>query len=154
MLTSTNFDLQDAHRYFSADCFNRTWGYIEKNDDRSMAENMEMLHHAIASLWHWSQREDVTDQNLSIGYWQVSRVYCLLKQPLNARIYGLLALKHAKELSAFYKGYAYETLARAAMLEDHRVVMLTHRERALEMLGLITDENEKQLLSADLESLL
>ena len=112
-----------------------------------------MLHTAIASLWHWSQREDVTSQNLSVGHWQVSRVYCLLKQPHNARTYGLLALKHAQELSAFYRGYAYETLARAEMILNNRVIMLTHRERAQEMLAQVEDSEERALLAKDLESI-
>lgn len=153
MADTPNFDIQQAHKYFSAHCFNQTWDYMEKDGDRSAEENMAMLHTAIASLWHWCQREDVSPKNLSVGYWQVSRVYCLLKQPNNARMYGLQALKHAKELSAFYRGYAYETLARAEMIVNNRVIMKTYLEKAQEMLEQIEDEEEKQLLAKDLESI-
>jgi len=153
MAVTPNFDIQQAHKYFSADCFNKTWDYIDKDGNRSTEENMEMLHTAIASLWHWSQRADATSENLSVGYWQVSRVYCLLKQPHNARTYGLLALKYARDLSPFYKGYAYETLARAEMIVNNRVIMKTHLERAHEMLELVEDEEDKQLLARDLETI-
>lgn len=147
------FDIQQAHKYFSADCFNKTWDNMDKDGNRSNEENMEMLHTAIASLWHWSQREDVTDENLSVGYWQISRVYCLIKQPNNARRYGRLSLEHAKELSPFFKGYAYEALARAEMLADKRYIMLTHLEKARDLLKQVEDEEDRQLLEKDLETI-
>ena len=153
MADTPNFDIQQSHQYFSAHCFNKTWEYIEKDGSRSTDETMIMLHTAIASLWHWTQRDDVTAENLSVGYWHVSRVYCLLKQPHNARTYGLQALKYAKELSAFYKGYAYETLARAEMIVNNRVIMKTHLEKAREMLERIEDEEDKQLLAKDLKTI-
>jgi len=153
MADKPNFDIQQAHKYFSADCFNKTWDNMDKNGNRSNEENVEMLHTAIASLWHWTQREDVTNQNLSVGYWQVSRVYCLVGQPLNARRYGLLSLQYAKELSPFYKGYAYETLARAEMIADKRFIMLTYLEKAREMLEQVADEEDKQTLAKDLETI-
>lgn len=153
MADTPNFDIQQSHQYFSAHCFNQTWEYMEKDGNRSAEENMAMLHTAIASLWHWTQRADVSPENLSIGHWQVSRVYCLLKQPHNARTYGLQALKYAHELSAFHKGYAYETLARAEMIVNNRVIMKTHLEKAREMLDQIEDEEDKQLLAKDLESI-
>jgi hypothetical protein len=154
MADSPNFDIQQSHRYFSAHCFNQAWKHMEKDgSSRSTEENMSMLHTAIASLWHWMQRDDVTAENLSVGHWQVSRVYCLLKQPHNARAYGLQALKYAQELPAFYKGYAYEALARAEMIVNNRVIMKTHLEKAREMLEQIEDEEDKQLLVKDLESI-
>lgn len=153
MADTPNFDIQQAHTFFSDDCSNRTWGNMDKNSIRSTEENMEMLHTAIASIWHWSQRKDVTCENLSVGYWQVSRVYCLIRQPNNARTYGMLALQYAKELSPFFRGYAYETLARAEMIANKRVIMLTHLEKAHEMLMQINDEVNKQRLANDLETI-
>ena len=112
-----------------------------------------MLHTAIASLWHWSQREDVQPEQLSVGYWQVSRVYNLLKQPHNAKMYGMLSLKYAKDLKPFYKGYAYETLARAEMILNNRFIMNVHIDKAREMLEQIEDQEEMQLLAKDLETI-
>ena len=150
MADTPNFDIQQAHKYFSADCFNKAWDYIDKDGNRSTEENMEMLHTAIASIWHWTQREDVTPETLSIGYWQIARVYCLIKQPNNARRYGLLSLQHAKELSPFLKGYAYETLARAEMIANKRFIMKEYLAKAHEMLELVEDEEDRQLLAKDL----
>jgi len=153
MADTPNFDIQQAHKHFSADCFNKTWDNMDKDGGRSTEENMEMLHTAIASLWHWTQREDVTPKNLSIGYWQVSRVYCLIKQPNNARRYGLLSLQYAKELSPFLKGYAYETLARAEMIANKRVIMKEYLAKAHEMLEQIDSEEDRQTLAKDLDAL-
>jgi len=153
MADSPKFDIQQAHTYFSAKCFKKTWEYIDKVEEHSIEESMEMLHTAIVSLWHWSQREDVKPENLSVGYWQISRIYCLLMQPHNARTYGFLALKHAKDLSPLYKAYAYETLARAEMITKNRVIMANHLEKAQAMLEQVENEAAKQLLAKDLESI-
>ena len=152
MAEITAFDITAAHKYFSAENFNKAWEFIEQ-DERTDEENLAMLHTAIASLWHWTQREDATARHLSVGYWQVSRVYNLISHPNLARTYGLQALKYAASLDPFYKGYAYETLARAEMLSDNRVAMKHYLEKAFEMLSLITKEEDKKLLLKDLETI-
>ncbi len=152
MADKLQFDLTAAHKFFSADNFNKTWEYIEKKD-RSQEDDLNMLQMAIASLWHWSQREDANTQNLSVGCWQVSRVFSLIGQPDNARMYGLLSLKHAETLEPFYKGHAYESLARAEMLADNRVVMKHYLEKAREMAAQVTDEEDQGLLLKDLDSI-
>lgn len=153
MTDNPSFNVNEAHQYFSAEYFNRTWEYIEKADHRSREENMIMLHTAIASLWHWTQRDDVKPENLAVGYWQVSRVYNLIQQPNNARTYGLLSLKYAEGLDPFFKAYAYETLARAEMQSKNRVIMTIYLEKAHQMVEQIQNEENKQLLLKDLESI-
>ena len=153
MVDTLYFDIPAAHQHFAAHCFNLTWDYMDRAQELSLEERLDMLHTAMASLWHWTQREDATAQNLSVGYWQVSRVYCLLNQPANARLYGMQSLKYAQELAPFFKGYAYETLARAEMLENNRAIMKAHMDRAHEALSLITDEDDRSLLAKDLESI-
>jgi hypothetical protein len=147
------FQVNEAHVYFSTELFNTTWEFIEQADKRSPDEDMMMLHTAIASLWHWSQREDVTHEHLSVGYWQVSRVYNLIKQPHNARTYGLLALKYAEGLEPHFKAYAYETLARAEMQVGNRVIMLVYLEKANEYLQQVETEDDRALLQRYLSSI-
>jgi len=65
MATSPTFEPQEAHHYFAAQCFNQTWDLLEKAH-RSPEEGEQMLLLALASLWHWTQRDDSTPQNLSI----------------------------------------------------------------------------------------
>jgi hypothetical protein len=148
-----SFNINEGHIYFSTEAYNYTWEYMEQADGRSADEDLTMLHTAIASLWHWSHREDVNAANLAVGYWQVSRVFNLLKQPTNARTYGLLALSHAKELDAFFKAYAYETLARAEMLEGNRVAMMNYLEKAHAVTKLVKKEEDQQLLLRDLSTI-
>lgn len=68
MATDKQFDSTPAHEHFSKTCFNSFWDLIDKAS-RSPREKEEMIHMAHASLYHWSQRNDCTDQNLSIGCW-------------------------------------------------------------------------------------
>jgi hypothetical protein len=92
------FDTAAAHRYFSAECFNRAWDLIEKKN-RSAKDDATMLSLTMASLWHWTQREDCTAENLSVAYWQISRVFALLHQPDNARNYGEMCLEVSRDPS-------------------------------------------------------
>ena len=153
MSDQPTFNLHEAHIRFSTELFGITQEYIDQADQRSSEEDMTMLHTAIASLWHWTQRDDVSYENLSVGYWQVSRVYNLIKQPHNARTYGLLALKYADGLDPFFKSFAYETLARAEMQSGNRVIMLVYMEKANAMAELIEDEENRALLRKYLSSI-
>jgi len=153
MANNPLFDISDAHKYFSANCFNKTWEYIEK-PERTMEENMAMLQIAMASLWHWTQREDATPQNLSVGNWQVSRVYALLGQAENARRYGEVSLKLAEGLEPFYAGFAHEALARAEMTAGNKALMQGHLEKARALADQVTDEEDKQMLMGDLGSMI
>lgn len=146
------FDIVTAHKYFSVENFNKTWEFIEKSE-RSEEESLAMLHTAIVSLWHWSQREDATPKNLSVGAWQVSRVFSLMGQFDNARSYGLLSLKHAESLEPFFKAYACESLARAEMIANNRVTMKYYLEKAHALAQEVMDEEDKQILLKDLETI-
>lgn len=67
MAKTPEFDLAAAHRYFSAECFNRAWDLIEK-PDRTPEEDEEMIIRPNqASLYPWNQIEDCTHKNLSWG---------------------------------------------------------------------------------------
>src|SRR4026208_1633757 len=101
MSASPTFDKAAAHQFFSADCFNRTWTLIER-PNRSPEEDEQMLLLSLASLWHWTQREDCSDQNLSIGYWQVSRVYALRGEGQSALRYGESCLRHSQDQPPFF----------------------------------------------------
>jgi len=114
-----------------------------------------MLCLSLASLWHWTQREDCTDTNLSIGYWQVSRVFALLRQADNARHYGELCLDVSQKegVEPFYLGYAYEALARAEHVSgnlDKKEDLLVQAHQAASS---ISDAEEKKMLLKDLAKL-
>jgi hypothetical protein len=145
-------DRAAAHRHFSAECFNLAWELIDKAD-RTPADDEQMLLGALASLWHWTQRADCTGQNLSIGYWQVARVYALLGQAENAVRFGDACLKHSNGLPPFFVGYAHEALARAAMLAGDKLLLNAHASAARKFAADVTDADDRVLLERDLEQL-
>ena len=150
-----NFELAAAHRYFSAECFNRAWDLIEK-PRRTAEDDEKMLHLSLASLWHWTQRPDRTYTNLSVGYWQVSRIYALLGQPDNARKYAQLCLRacqQEKDILPFYLGYAYEALARTEMVAGDREKMQDHLQKAMQVTERMSDPEAKKQLLDDLSTI-
>lgn len=145
-------DLATAHRYFSAHCFNGAWNHIEMSE-RSAAEEEQMLLLAQASLWHWTQREDCTPRNLSIGYWQLSRIYSLLKRAPEARCAGESCLKYAKNELPFFIAYGHEALARAAQLAGEAGLQAAHLQEAQRLAAGISDVEERTALEADLREI-
>ncbi len=144
-------DGQD-HKKLSADCFNRTWELLEKKD-RTKEDDERMISLSHASLAHWRMREDCTDRNLSIGYWQLSRVYAVLGQGNNAERYGELCLRVSGKEEPFYLAYAHEALARAASLNERRELFDKHLAEAKALAAQVTDADEKKMLEDDLASL-
>jgi hypothetical protein len=66
------------HRKTAAQCFNKTWDFLEKKR-RTADDDAMMLHLAHASRYHWSLVG--SPRNQAVGDWQTSRVYAALKQP-------------------------------------------------------------------------
>ena len=145
-------DGQD-HKKLSAECFNRTWELLDKKD-RTHEEDERMVSLAHASLAHWRMRDDCTDQSLSIGYWQISRVYAVLEQGENARRYGELCLAISGKEPPFYLAYAHEALARAAVLSKDRQQYDSHLAAARSLAAQVADPDERKMLEDDLDSLI
>ncbi len=147
-----SFDLAAAHKFFAASCFNNAWTYIEK-PERTADDNEQMLALAHASVWHWSQREDCQPRNLSIGYWQLSRVYALIRHSERAAHYGHLCLVASMDEPPFFMGYAHEALARAAAIQGDLRLMSEHLAQARMLAELVKVPDDRQLLVADLETI-
>jgi hypothetical protein len=149
-----DFDTEAAHEYFSADCFNRVWGLLDK-PSRTPEEDQQMVQLCLASVWHWTERDDCTDTNMSIGYWQASRVYATVGLADEARRYGQLCLEASKgpDILPFYLGYAYEALARAEAVAGNEARAREHLAESRRIAeGLPNPDAKKQLL-ADLDAL-
>ncbi|MCZ7645629.1 MAG: hypothetical protein M5U26_10140 [Planctomycetota bacterium] len=152
MPSTPPIDLRLAHKYFAAECFNRAWDLIEK-PDRTPADDRLMEALTQASLFHWLQRPDCADKNLSIGYWQASRVQALLERGAEALRHARTCLEHSRALPPFYRGYAYEALARAAEVAGRREDARTYLAQAREQAAKVADADSKQALLKDLETL-
>ena len=154
MSKKPEFDLGASHKFFSVACFNKNWDLIDKTN-RTPEEDEEMIRLSLASTWHWTQREDCTDQNLSVGYWQISRVYALLGQADNALRYGkkCLEVSQSEGIPPFYLGYAYEALARAEAVSGKKKEKDEYLRKAKLIADKLTKEDGKQMLVDDLETI-
>jgi hypothetical protein len=148
------FDLIAGHKYFAANCFNATWDLLDKSD-RTPEEDEQMIRLSMTSLWHWTQREDFTKKNESIGYWQISRVYAVLGQAEDARKYGHFCLAASQDVSVepFYLGYAYEALARAESVAGNQAAMREYLEKARQAAALVQEAESRQMLESDLDTI-
>lgn len=154
MVKKPDFDLQEAHKYFASQCFNAAWDLIEKQD-RTPEEDEQMIRLNQASQWHWTQRDDYSRKNASIGYWQASRIYALVGEADNARKYGFLCLEasDSDEIEPFYLGYAYEALARAESVAGNKDKMNEYLVKARQIAVQVDQAENRKWLEDDLASI-
>ena len=101
-----------AHRYFAADFFNKCWDLIDKAD-RTVEDDLQMIHRAHASRAHWQVVG--TPDNHAVGEWQISHVYAILNklEPAMYHAQACLDICQKNQIGGFNLGFAYEALARA-----------------------------------------
>ena len=109
-----------------------------------------MVHYAIASLFHWSKREDCTNRQKSIGCWQISRCYALVGNLEQAEKYDKLCLEFSENEEPFYLSYTHETLARTAALAGKTEEKNKYIKIARNLAKKIKEKDEKELILADL----
>jgi hypothetical protein len=146
------FDVVAAHKHFSAGCFNQAWDLIEKTN-RTPEEDRLMVTLNQTSIYHWLQRDDCTNEHLSVGYWQASRIQTLLGNANEATRFAEVCLGYSGELPPFYLGYAHEALARAHKLAGRAADAQRHLTLALELAAKIGKQGDRELLETDLSQL-
>jgi hypothetical protein len=146
------FDTALAHRYFAADCFNKTWEFIEK-PNRTRDEDEQMIRLAQASLWHWTHRADCKDMQLSIGHWLLARVQALAGRVEEARRHADQCLQHSQGETPFHLAYAYEALARAEKVAGNTSLTAKYKAEAVRLAETIEDAEDRKLLIDDLASI-
>ncbi|MBL9141995.1 MAG: hypothetical protein JNK53_09035 [Phycisphaerae bacterium] len=149
MSTQVHLDLAIAHKFFSAECFNKTWELM-KQAERTPEEEVLMVSLSHASLYHWSQRADCQPINISIAFWQLSRVNALLGRPTDAYGYAVLCLAKSDALPPYYRGYAYEALARSEKLSGNASAAAAHIAMARSLATLVESQQDRDVLLNDL----
>jgi hypothetical protein len=154
MTKNKDFDQAAAHKYFSANLYNKAWDLIDK-EQRTPEDDEQMIRLSHASHFHWTQRPDYTTTSASIGYWQTSRIYAILDQAENAMRYGNLCLEasQAEGVPPFFLGYAYEALARAAAVSGNRQEMDDYLDKAKDTAKHIEKVDERKMLVDDLQTI-
>ena len=154
MTKAPDFDAVAAHRYFAAQCFNRSWTLIEKSE-RTEEEDEQLIALGHASFWHWTQRADCAPANMSVAHWLLSRIYALVGNVAQARRYAAscLAVSERGEVAPLFVGFAHEALARAALLARDQQAAEGYLERAQELTSKVDDEEDRRNLQHDLDAL-
>jgi hypothetical protein len=144
----------ENHKQIASQCFNRVWDLLDLQE-RTREEEEQMIHLAHTSFWHWTQVENHTPTNLSIGYWQISRVYAVVGNGEQALYYA----NRCEEVSLngnippFFIGYAYEAQARAYKVLGQDNDAQSSYQKAKTYTELVVDEESKKMLVKDLEEI-
>lgn len=137
------------HRALAARCFNACWDILER-PERSSDDLRELVLLAHASLWHWSQVPGHTGQNLSVGWWMVSRAQAVAGNPDAARAAADASLEAAAGEQPFFVGYAWEAVARAAHVAGDAPSCEKALENARRFAAAVESDDDRTLLLADL----
>ena len=112
-----------------------------------------MLHAAHASRFHWGHAG--TALNISVGEWQLARVYAVLGRAEPALYHGRRALEIATQnrLGAFYLAYGHEALARGYSIAGRRGERARHLREAQRIGAGVRDADDRRMLREDLASI-
>ena len=134
---------KEFHRKVAAECFNRTWDYLEQKN-RSLDDDQMMLNLAHASRYHWSFIGK--PWNFTTGDWQISRVYAALNQPDLALSFAKKALETSQKHNLSERLIsAYEGMARAhAAATEYPLAREFVSKARVQLLAVsLDDENRK-----------
>jgi hypothetical protein len=140
------------HRKIGADLFNYTWSLLDRKD-RTKEEDDEMLHAAHASRYHWGHAG--TALQVSVGEWQISRVYSVLgrAEPALAHARRCLEIARRHRLARFYLAYAYEGLARASAVAKRPRDRDRYLREARRLGETLRDRDDQRMLFEDLATI-
>ncbi len=144
--------LEQAHRKFAVSFFNAIWPLLEKEGDRTAAEDEEMLRLAYASHHHWLQiGQPVNDQR---GEWMLARVHTVLGNKIAALKHATscFALTNSLGLKDFDKAYSLEAMARAHAVNEMEADARKYYKQALLAADEIAGEKDKEQFISDLSA--
>jgi hypothetical protein len=98
---------------------------------------------------------DVTPAHLARGEWQISRVYTVLEraEPALHHAQRVLDLCQENGIGDWDLAFAYEALARAHAVAGNAARAREYTDQALAAAGEIADDEDRDLLLADLETI-
>jgi len=150
--TDERFTENDFHARMAAASFNDVWRLLEKKN-RTPTEIDQMIHQAHASRMHWQYVGDPV--NWVVGEWQISRVYTTLRraEPAVWHARRAVELAHEHKVVGFYLASTYEGMARALRLYPNEQTQAeAWLAKAKILLGMLDNEEEKKVLTADIET--
>jgi hypothetical protein len=144
-------ELHTFHRKCAVDLFNQVWDLMEK-EHRTPQEELNMIHYAHASRYHWSIVGD--EVNFARGEWQVSRVYSIVGSADQSLFHAQTSLAYCleNEIGDFDLAFAYEAMARAYSLTDETKLFREYLEKATSA-GEVIEEGDKKVFMESLQDL-
>ena len=144
----------ELHNRLAKELFNRVWDLLNL-EQRTPAQNAEMIHTTHASAYHWTQIGE--GPRVARAEWQCSWVYSELGRPEPA-------LYHAHRCEAFCKQYAdeledfdlpamHEAFARAHLVAGNREEALHRLKLASDLCAQITDPDDRGIIQAQIDSI-
>lgn len=151
-MSTENLPVQEWHKKQAIDNFNYTWALIDKKE-RTVEDNVNMIHAAHASRFHWGQVG--TPLHFARGEWQISRVYSLLNMTESALFHGEQSLNLCLEnnIADFDLAFAYEALARSYKLSNNTAEMKKYYHLALSAADNIEKQENKDYFLSELNSI-
>jgi len=138
---------KEFHRKVTAECFNRTWDFLEQKN-RSLDDDQMMLNLAHASRYHWSLIGK--PWNFTTGDWQISRVYAALNQPDLALSFAKKALETSQKHNLSERLIsAYEGMARAHAAATEYPLAREFVSKAREQLRIVSLDDEDRKIYSD-----
>lgn len=145
-------DERAMHRKLAVGLYNHVWSLMDMSS-RTCEQDDEVLNAAHASRYHWSLVGDA--RNLSIGEWQIARVYAILGRIEPAMFHGRrnLGICQENKLDPFALGFAYESMARAAAVAGNAAELADYLKLAKDAAANITEDDDRQVLVKDLDDI-
>lgn len=142
----------ERERQLAKDLFNYVWTLLEL-EQRTRAEDDEMIHAAHASRHHWGVVGGPV--NLARGEWQCSRVYATLGRSEPALWHGRRCLDICEEhgIGDFDLAYALEAIARAYGVAGELPEAETYARLAADAAERIADAEDRDHFERDLATL-
>jgi hypothetical protein len=140
------------HRKVGADLFNYAWSLLDQKN-RTLEEDDEMVHAAHASRYHWGHAGGPLQ--ISVGEWQLSRVYSVLgrAEPALYHARRCLEISLKRRLGRFYLAYAYEAMARASAVAGQRSPRNRYLREARKVGTRVRDKDDRRMLLEDLATI-
>ena len=142
----------EAERKLAASLFNDVWSLLEA-EPRTPEQDDELIHAAHASRYHWGVVGDPV--NLARGEWQCSRVYAVLHRAEPALWHARRCLELCEQhaVGDFDLAFAHEALARGHAVAGDAAARDRHAALAREAAVRIAEDEDRELLLADLATL-
>ena len=143
------------HRAEAVGLFNGVWQMLDI-EDRTPAQDDQMVHAAHASRWHWSQAGELGgDEQLAVGEWQCSRVYSVLGrgEPALHHARACLAVCRDAGLGDWVLAAAYEALARASAVAGDLAEARSWLAQARTAVAAIVEPEDREVIEGDLTAI-